>query len=295
MTLRQEGVVDDRFGRCADSRSAAFAAIAGRWTRLRQWAPAGGVERRRGRRLRSKPARRRGTIDRHHHLRLLAWRGLYRTPEVLGMVLMLCTIGLLAGRWTGWWPSPFHLAVDCVGPVGFCSYVYFSTRRSIRADWDARLAAGPQLQLTLDQLTALGPIPFETAVRDLMRRDGFRAEQVGGANDDAVDVWARDMDGWVWVVQCKHRRDGLASKQRTDAKVIRELKGTASDMHRATFAIVVTNGRFTANAVEKAAVLGVHLLDGIQLAQWATQERSLRDLLGVPAPLRHPADFERNR
>lgn len=35
---------------------------------------------------------------------------------------------------------------------------------------------------------------FEYAIRDLMRRDGFTAERVGGAGDDACDVRAVDAD-----------------------------------------------------------------------------------------------------
>jgi len=222
---------------------------------------------------------------------MVTWRALYRAPEWCGVILMLFTIILLTGRWTGWWPSPYRLAVDCLGPVGFAIYAYFGARSNNRADWDTRRAAQPPLLMTLDQLTALSPLQFEIAVRDLLRRDGLRAQQVGGTNDGAVDVRARDLDGRDWIVQCKHRRDGQAGPT-TGVSVIRELKGTATDIHRATFALVVTNGRFTAKAIETAAVLNVRLVDGVRLGEWAAQPRPLWELLErVPAPLRHPADL----
>ncbi|MFH9907781.1 restriction endonuclease [Streptomyces sp. NPDC017225] len=41
-----------------------------------------------------------------------------------------------------------------------------------------------------------------------MRRDGCKAEQLGGAGDNACDVRAVDPAGRVWAIQCKHRRDG---------------------------------------------------------------------------------------
>lgn len=240
------------------------------------------------------PPKNRGTVDRPRYLRMVAWRALYRGSEACVSVLLLCTIFLMVGRWTGWWPSPFKLAVECIEPVPFLLFAFFGFRRNARVAWDARRAAQPRLRMALDQLDALGHTEFELAVRDLMRRDGLAAEQVGGTNDDAVDVRAEDLDGRIWIVQCKHRRDGRDAAT-TGVRVIRELKGTASDIHRATFALVVTNGRFSSSAVATAKILGVHLVDGIKLGEWASGDRPLWEFLDrVPAPLRHPADWWSN-
>ncbi|MET8130058.1 restriction endonuclease [Streptomyces sp. NPDC005231] len=52
---------------------------------------------------------------------------------------------------------------------------------------------------------------FEHAIRDLMYRDGCTdAAQIGGAGDNGADVKATDPYGRRWVIQCKHRRAGLA-------------------------------------------------------------------------------------
>ncbi|MFF0052228.1 restriction endonuclease [Streptomyces sp. NPDC005498] len=56
---------------------------------------------------------------------------------------------------------------------------------------------------------------FEHAVRDLMYRDGCTdAIQVGGAGDNGADVKATDPYGRRWVIQCKHRRAGVAGAER---------------------------------------------------------------------------------
>ncbi|MFG2561968.1 restriction endonuclease [Streptomyces sp. NPDC048496] len=112
---------------------------------------------------------------------------------------------------------------------------------------------------------------------------------VGGANDDVCGVRAVDLDHRIWAVQCKHRRHGTRGDA-VDVRVVRELKGTASEVHKATFAVIVTNGKFTSKAVSSARMLGVHLVGCDLLAQWASR-RPLWELLErVPSPLRHPAD-----
>jgi hypothetical protein len=75
-----------------------------------------------------------------------------------------------------------------------------------RAEWERVRARA--LRLRIAELDALDHRAFEFAVRDLMRRDCCRAEQLGGAGDNACDVRAVDPMGRVWAIQCKHRRDG---------------------------------------------------------------------------------------
>ncbi|MFD7645805.1 restriction endonuclease [Kitasatospora sp. NPDC059795] len=58
-------------------------------------------------------------------------------------------------------------------------------------------------------LDSLKPDAFEFAVRDLLRRDGYRAEKVGQSNDQSVDVLADDPMGRRWALQCKHKQDPL--------------------------------------------------------------------------------------
>ncbi|WP_439681732.1 restriction endonuclease [Embleya sp. MST-111070] len=116
-----------------------------------------------------------------------------------------------------------------------------------------------------------------------MRRDGFRAEQLGGAGDDACDVRAVDPQGRVWAVQCKHRREGLAGAA-TGTPVLQQVNGTARPVHGADFALVVTNGRFTSNAVTWGGKHGIHLVDRHRLGTWASGDEPLWSLVRVPAP-----------
>ncbi|WP_171987735.1 restriction endonuclease [Streptomyces sp. MP131-18] len=182
--------------------------------------------------------------------------------------------------------------VDVAGVPVLLTFAVWARRHVDRDEWDAARAGQPRAEMSLDDLDDLDHAEFEFAIRDLLRRDGLTAERVGGANDDVCDVRAVDLDSRIWAVQCKHRRDGTKGEA-IDVRVVRELKGTASEVHKATFAMVVTNGRFTRNAVLSAKRLGVHLVGRDVLTQWASG-RSLWELLErVPTPLRHPADGRR--
>ncbi|MEU7089697.1 restriction endonuclease [Streptomyces achromogenes] len=97
------------------------------------------------------------------------------------------------------------------------------------------------MRVPLKEIDALHHSEFEFAVRDLMRRDGFEAERFGGAHDDVCDVRGVDADGRIWVVQCKHKRDGWEGKA-IGVEVPQRLNGTAKTVHGARFAVIVTNG-----------------------------------------------------
>ncbi|MFJ3673547.1 restriction endonuclease [Streptomyces sp. NPDC090106] len=220
---------------------------------------------------------------------MVAWRLVYRVSGWCLVGLTLCAFGLLAGRWTGWWPSPYPAVVDLVAVPVLLLYAVWMQKRVDRNKWDAAHEDHPQLERSIDDLDGLNHEEFEFAVRDLLRRDGLAAERVGGTGDDGCDVRAVDIDRRIWAVQCKHRRDG----SRGDAigvRVVRELKGTASEVHGATFAVIVTNGRFTSKARPHARRLGVHLVDRDRLSQWASGRPLCELLESVPPPLRHPAD-----
>lgn len=78
-----------------------------------------------------------------------------------------------------------------------------------RARWEAVRTQG--LRYGLTQLDSLHHARFGDAVRELMHRDGCQdAVRVGGAGDLGADVKATDPYGRRWVIQCKHRRNGLA-------------------------------------------------------------------------------------
>jgi restriction system protein len=175
-----------------------------------------------------------------------------------------------------WWVLLVALVLAVLAGVG---WLY---NRQQQARWEAVRAQG--LRYALSELGALHYAKFEEAVRDLMRRDGCRdAQRVGGGGDLGADVKATDPLGRRWVIQCKHRRHGArgAAVGTPDLQV---LNGTARPVHGADVAVIVTNGRVTAPAVDFARQQRLHVVDRQTLAVWASGSRPLWELLGLCHP-----------
>ncbi|WP_406102549.1 restriction endonuclease [Streptomyces sp. NBC_01003] len=154
-----------------------------------------------------------------------------------------------------------------------------------RAEWQ-RLRA-QALRMRIAEFDALDHRAFEFAIRDLMRRDGCTAEQIGGAGDDACDVRATDPAGRIWAIQCKHRRDGDRGSA-VGVGVLQQVNGTARQVHGADIAVVLTNGRFSSKAVPWGREHRIHLVDRRVLGEWAAGSRPLWDLLDRIPPPRRP-------
>lgn len=158
--------------------------------------------------------------------------------------------------------------------------------RQREARWEAVRAQG--LRYGLSQLDVLHHSRFEDAVRDLMRRDGCQdAVRVGGGGDLGADVKATDPYGRRWVIQCKHRRNGLAGSA-VGTPDLQVLNGTARQVHGADVAVIVTNGRVTAPAVNFAKQQSLHVVDRHTLGVWASGSRPLWELLRAIPPPRKP-------
>ncbi|WP_052869061.1 restriction endonuclease [Streptomyces niger] len=158
-----------------------------------------------------------------------------------------------------------------------------------KSRWEAVRAQG--LRFGLPQLDALHHTRFEEAVRDLMRRDGCRdAVRVGGGGDLGADVKATDPFGRRWVIQCKHRRKGLAGSA-VGTPDLQVLNGTARQVHGADVAVIVTNGRVTAPAVTFAEQQRLHVVDRHTLAVWAAGSQPLWELLRAVPPPRRPTSL----
>ncbi|MFG2306719.1 restriction endonuclease [Actinacidiphila glaucinigra] len=160
-------------------------------------------------------------------------------------------------------------------------------QRQQQAQWARARTQG--LRYAISQLDALHHRDFEHAVRDLMRRDGCAdAVQVGGAGDNGADVKATDPFGRRWVIQCKHRRNGLAGSP-VGTPDLHVLNGTGRQLHGGDVVVMVTNGRFTAKCPPLAKSQRLHLVDRHLLNQWAAGSRPLWELLRQLPPPRKPS------
>jgi restriction system protein len=162
-------------------------------------------------------------------------------------------------------------------------------RRQHAAQWERVRSQG--LRYALTQLDALHHRQFEHAVRDLMHRDGCAdAVQVGGAGDNGADVKATDPYGRRWVIQCKHRRGGLAGAA-IGIPDLHVLNGTGRPVHGGDVVVLVTNGRFTKPAVEFARDQRLHLVNRAVLAEWASGSKPLWEVLRAVPPPRRPTSL----
>ncbi|MFJ7416987.1 restriction endonuclease [Streptomyces uncialis] len=185
-------------------------------------------------------------------------------------------------RWLAAHPAVGALLLAAVGG----GLVFWGVRRRERARWERVRQRG--LRYAMPQIDALHHRQFEHAVRDLMRRDGCPdAVQVGGAGDNGADVKATDPFGRRWVVQCKHRKAGLAGAA-VGTPDLHVLNGTGRPVHHGDVVVLVTNGRFTANAVDFARDQRLHLVDRHLLARWAAGSTPLWELLRAVPPPRRP-------
>ncbi|MGW2016755.1 sigma-70 family RNA polymerase sigma factor [Streptomyces sp. NPDC001927] len=143
-------------------------------------------------------------------------------------------------------------------------------------------ARGPRFLLA--DLDVLHSSQFERAVRDMMRRDGCADAAVGGGfGDIGVDVKATDPFGRRWVIQCKHRRAGLAGAP-VGAPDLQALSGTGRSVHGGDVVVLVTNGRISKPALEFAGSQQLLVVDRAVLGEWAGGSGPLWDLLQAGSP-----------
>ena len=197
---------------------------------------------------------------------------------VIGLVVMVVN-WLLAH----WWVLLIALVLAALAGIAWLC------NRQQQARWEA--VHTQALRYALHELDALHHAKFEEAVRDLLRRDGCRdARRVGGGGDLGADVKATDPLGRRWVIQCKHRRHG-ARGSAVGTPDLQVLNGTARPVHGADVAVIVTNGRVTAPAVDFAKQQRLHVVDRQTLAVWASGSRPLWELLRAGPPPRRPTSL----
>ncbi|MGW7667530.1 restriction endonuclease [Streptomyces sp. NPDC054775] len=200
---------------------------------------------------------------------------------VAGAVAVAVVIAVVHWLLVHWWLLVVVLVLAVLAGGG-----WFYMRQQ-QARWEAVRAQA--LRYRLSHLDALHHSRFEDAIRDLMRRDGCRdAQRVGGGGDLGADVKATDPFGRRWVIQCKHRRNGVQGSA-VGTPDLQVLNGTARQVHGADVAVIVTNGRVTALAAAFATQQRLHVVDRQTLGVWAAGSRPLWELLRALPPPRKPS------
>ncbi|MEU9318453.1 restriction endonuclease [Streptomyces sp. NPDC048295] len=204
----------------------------------------------------------------------------FLAAAVLAVALVVAVVNWLLVHW---W------ILIAVGVLAVLAGGVLFHRKQQRARWEAVRTQG--LRYGLTQLDNLHHTRFEDVVRELMHRDGCQdASRVGGAGDLGADVKATDPYGRRWVIQCKHRRNGLAGSA-VGTPDLQVLNGTARQVHGADIAVIVTNGRVTAPAVTFAKQQRLHVVDRHTLGVWAAGSRPLWELLRAVPPSRKPTSL----
>ncbi|WP_330321489.1 restriction endonuclease (plasmid) [Streptomyces clavifer] len=205
----------------------------------------------------------------------------YTGGEVLVGVFVIVWLVSVLLDWLA--AHPWVLPVTLLA-AGAGAFFWFRLRAQ-QGQWQSQV---PGLRYPLELLDRLHHRQFEDAIRDLMLRDGCQdAVQVGGAGDNGADVKATDPFGRRWVIQCKHRRAGLAGAA-VGTPDLHVLNGTGRPVHKGDVIVLVTNGRFTKPATDFAQSQRLHLVDRHTLATWAAGPRPLWELLRAVPPPRRP-------
>lgn len=210
-------------------------------------------------------------------MRLQAPRGRHERVAAVLVALAVATMLVQAARalWHAivrGWPLAVALAMAALLAAAWWQIRRVRLRR-------AQAALVAILRLPLDRIDSFGDAEFEFALRDLLIRDGWSAQRVGQAGDQAADVIGRHAQRGRIVLQAKHTTVG----GKVDSKVMYQVKGTAGPVHKADVAVVVTNGGFTRDAKAWGERHQVHWVDRERLRQWAEDGVPLHTLLRLPA------------
>ncbi|MFF1399352.1 restriction endonuclease [Streptomyces sp. NPDC058287] len=201
----------------------------------------------------------------------------------LGVLVVVALVLVKVGQWVWahWW---ILLVLGLLTLLLLAGWIYRQVDQM----------RSPQLRVegltySLGQLDAMHHSAFETAVRDLLARDGSRdALRCGGRGDLGADVKGHDPLGRYWVIQCKHRKKGLDGSA-VGTPELQTLNGTGRPVHGGDVVVMVTNGKISQPAREFARQQRLHLVDRRVLEQWARGRRPLWEILpSIPQPRKPP-------
>lgn len=180
-----------------------------------------------------------------------------------------------------------HLMAAGIAKVAQYLVPLFCLLGAAASAWAARQRRD-QLQLVADaqqpsMLEGLDWRAFEQVVGEALRQRGWRVTETGGNGPDGgVDLELR-RGNELHLVQCKQWR---ALKVGVD--VVRQLYGVMA-ARGAAGGLVITSGRYTADAVAFAQGRHIELIDGDTLKGWIAQARRSPRPAPTAAPTRAAA------
>lgn len=168
----------------------------------------------------------------------------------------------------------FHMLAYAVGGAVAAAWIGAEIRkRRSRRLFDTAVETGHVSDFTWQE--------FEHIIGEHYRRQGYMAEVVGSpAGDGGVDILLNG-HGQTLLVQCKHWK-----AFKVGVHEVRDLHSVVTS-RRVSGGILITSGRFTAEAKAYAAETGIRLVDGAALSQLL---HAAQASLVTPAPeLKPPA------
>lgn len=112
----------------------------------------------------------------------------------------------------------------------------------------------------LQALSLLSWREFELLISEMFRQQGYQVKETQAGADGGVDIILSNCmssrQEQIFYVQCKHWK-----KQKVGVKEVRELNGIVA-AKGINNGILVTSGRFTAEAINFADESGIKLIDG---------------------------------
>jgi restriction system protein len=203
---------------------------------------------------------------------------LLKSPWWISVVLgMLAFAGLRWGvhAWFGDNKAfqPFELVAANFSPVAALLFVVMA---GLSFWLGKRRRALVDEQTSLESLRGVSWKDFEFLVAEAYRRQGYDVDfSLGKGADGGVDLVLRKA-GRTSLVQCKQWKVFSVG-----APVIREMFGlmTAENAHEA---IIVTSGKFTAEAGNFAQGKPIQLVDGLRLLQLVKQVQTGAPMQNVP-------------
>ncbi|MEZ4619256.1 MAG: restriction endonuclease [Caldilineaceae bacterium] len=125
--------------------------------------------------------------------------------------------------------------------------------------------SNPKSKRAKNSLNDLSPVDFERFIAQLYRNMGYQAKVTKQSRDHGIDVYAKRLTHLgteIVIIQCKH----YPTRTVGEAEV-RNLLGAWQEFREAQYAVLVTSGTFSNDAIAFAQKHQIKLIDRPELLQ----------------------------